>query len=97
MSKIECFLSRGNRKLGSVIEGVWKSGGKMENWSEGFVFDRWAVSMERNQLDFLDYLGELPSICNRWKHILASLQFEKLEKMKKDFYENFRRDTLISD
>ena len=97
MSKIECFLSRGNRKLGSVIEDVWKSGGKMENWSEGFVFDRWAVSMGKNQLDFLDYLGELPSICNRWKHILASLQFEKLEKMKKDFYENFRRDTLISD
>ncbi len=86
MSMIECLLSRGNRKLGAVIEHVWNSGGKMENWSEGFVFDRWTVSMQEKCLDFADYLGDLPSICNRWKHIMASLPFEKLQRMRENFY-----------
>ncbi len=86
MSKIECLLSRGNRKLGKVIEDVWKNGGKMENWLEGFVFNRWLCSMEKNHLDFDDYLGDSLSICNRWKHIRASFSFERLEAMRNTFY-----------
>ncbi|HPP67331.1 MAG TPA: hypothetical protein PKX05_05385, partial [bacterium] len=64
----------------------WKNGGKMENWLEGFVFNRWLCSMEKNHLDFDDYLGDSLSICNRWKHIRASFSFERLEAMRNTFY-----------
>lgn len=41
-SEIECCLSRGDRSLGAVIEEVWRSGGKLEAWSDFFSYERWA-------------------------------------------------------
>jgi len=90
MSAIECLLSKGNRKLGKVIESVWKSGGKMENWSECFSFERWQSAMEKNLLDFKDYLGDNPDICNRWKHIRVSLPFDKLLMIGKNYYKSIK-------
>ncbi|MCX7705449.1 MAG: TIGR03960 family B12-binding radical SAM protein [bacterium] len=87
MSTIECLLSRGNRKLAGVIEYVWKSGGKMENWSEYFNFSRWQDAMEKNLINFDDYLGDKPFVCNRWKHIKASLPFERLYFLRQKFYD----------
>lgn len=86
MSTIECLLSRGDRKLGKVVEWVWDCGGKMENWAEFFNFRRWQDAMEKNSLEFKDYLGDNPAICNRWKHIRASLSFEKLHSLREKFY-----------
>lgn len=86
MSVIECLLSRGNRNLARVVEYVWKSGGKMENWSEFFSFRRWRDAMKINQFDFEDYLSDKSYICNRWKHIKASLPFEKLYEIRQNFY-----------
>ena len=41
---IEGLLSRGDRRVGRVIERVWRDGGKMDGWSEHFSYDRWATA-----------------------------------------------------
>jgi radical SAM family uncharacterized protein len=39
---IEGLLSRGDRRVGAVIEHVWRGGGRFDGWSEHFSYDRWA-------------------------------------------------------
>ncbi|MCW2747311.1 MAG: family radical protein [Nocardioidaceae bacterium] len=39
---IEGLLSRGDRRVGSIIEAVWRDGGRFDGWSEHFSYDRWA-------------------------------------------------------
>ncbi len=41
---IEGLLSRGDRRVGAVIERVWREGGRFDGWSEHFSFDRWATA-----------------------------------------------------
>ncbi|MEZ5381786.1 MAG: TIGR03960 family B12-binding radical SAM protein [Microthrixaceae bacterium] len=38
---IEGVLSRGDRRLGAVVEAVWRAGGTFQEWSEYFQLDRW--------------------------------------------------------
>jgi radical SAM family uncharacterized protein len=45
--QIEGLLSRGDRRLGSVIEAVWRDGGKLDGWSEHFSYDRWEAAAQR--------------------------------------------------
>jgi radical SAM superfamily enzyme YgiQ (UPF0313 family) len=46
-SIIEGLLSRGDRRVGAVIEQVWLDGGRFDGWSEHFSFERWADACER--------------------------------------------------
>ncbi len=50
-SLIEAVLSRGDRRVGAVIEEVWKTGGKLDSWSEYFSFERWLKAFEKCGLD----------------------------------------------
>ncbi|MFL6288278.1 MAG: TIGR03960 family B12-binding radical SAM protein, partial [Actinomycetes bacterium] len=38
---VEGLLSRGDRRVGKVIEAVWRDGGRFDGWSEHFSFERW--------------------------------------------------------
>jgi radical SAM family uncharacterized protein len=38
---IEGLLSRGDRRVGRVIERVWREGGRFDGWSEHFSYQRW--------------------------------------------------------
>jgi len=38
---VEGLLSRGDRRVGAVIEEVWRRGGRFDGWSEHFSFERW--------------------------------------------------------
>jgi radical SAM family uncharacterized protein len=38
---VEGLLSRGDRRVGRVIEAVWRDGGRFDGWSEHFSYDRW--------------------------------------------------------
>ncbi len=38
---IEGLLSRGDRRVGRVIEEVWRAGGRFDGWSEHFSYERW--------------------------------------------------------
>jgi len=39
--EIEGLLSRGDRRVGRVIERVWRAGGRFDGWSEHFSHERW--------------------------------------------------------
>ncbi|MDR2930580.1 MAG: TIGR03960 family B12-binding radical SAM protein [Propionibacteriaceae bacterium] len=39
--RIEGLLARGDRRVGAVIEAVWRDGGVFDGWSELFSYDRW--------------------------------------------------------
>ncbi|MFJ6674415.1 TIGR03960 family B12-binding radical SAM protein [Actinosynnema sp. NPDC091369] len=45
-SLIEGLLSRGDRRIGLVIERVWREGGRFDGWSEHFSYDRWVQAAE---------------------------------------------------
>ena len=38
---VEGLLSRGDRRVGAVIEQVWRDGGRFDGWSEHFSYDLW--------------------------------------------------------
>ncbi|WP_433871771.1 TIGR03960 family B12-binding radical SAM protein [Saccharopolyspora sp. CA-218241] len=40
-SMIEGLLSRGDRRLGRVVERVWREGGRFDGWNEHFSYQRW--------------------------------------------------------
>ncbi|HET7312494.1 MAG TPA: TIGR03960 family B12-binding radical SAM protein [Mycobacteriales bacterium] len=45
-SIIEGLLSRGDRRVGAVIEHVWRDGGRFDGWSEHFSFERWSAACD---------------------------------------------------
>ncbi len=76
---VEGLLSRGDRRIGRVIEEVWRDGGRFDGWSEHFSYDRWVAAAERAladepvDLDWFttrerDYAEVLP-----WDHLDAGL------------------------
>ena len=47
---IEGVLSRGDRRLGAVLESVWRDGGTFQEWSEYFELDRWERALAEAEL-----------------------------------------------
>lgn len=45
------MLARGDRKLGRVIEQVWRDGGHLDAWGEDFSFERWMKAFEKCGID----------------------------------------------
>ena len=54
-SVVEAVLSRGDRRLGPVLEEVWRNGGRLEAWTDYFSFDRWMDAIEKHGLDAAFY------------------------------------------
>ncbi len=84
----EGIASRGDRRLGPVIEYVWRHGGTFQEWSEHFSYDLWLEAMAANDLDVDWYVHRhrtedevLP-----WDHLSAGLH--------KDFLWQDWRDAL---
>jgi hypothetical protein len=81
---VEGLLSRGDRRVGPVIEAVWRDGGRFDGWSEHFSYERWAACAARMlahepvDLDWYtlrerDYPEVLP-----WDHLDSGLDREWL-------------------
>ncbi len=51
VSLIEAALSRGDRRMGAVLEEVWKTGGRLDSWSDYFSMDRWLAAFQTCGLD----------------------------------------------
>jgi len=71
----EAIASRGDRRIGAVIESVWRRGGVFQEWGEHFRLDWWGDAMAEHGLDVDWYVhrhrGEdevLP-----WDHLSAGL------------------------
>jgi radical SAM family uncharacterized protein len=71
----EGLASRGDRRLGAVIEDVWRAGGTFQEWSEQFDLDRWTAAMERHGLDPAWYATRERSRDEvlPWGHVSAGL------------------------
>ncbi len=72
---VEGLASRGDRRLGAVIEEVWRRGGTFQEWSEHLDYPLWLEAMERCGLSVEDYAYRhrrsdeaLP-----WDHLSAGL------------------------
>jgi len=50
-SFVEGLLARGDRRIGRVIERVWRDGGTFQEWSECFDLSRWMDAMVAEGLD----------------------------------------------
>ena len=44
--QVEGLLARGDRRVGRIIEAVWRNGGIFDGWSEHFSYDRWIEEAE---------------------------------------------------
>ena len=50
-SFIEAVLARGDRRLGNVLEAVWRKGGHLDAWDEYFSLDRWLEAFDECGVD----------------------------------------------
>ncbi len=41
---VEGLLSRGDRRVGRVIEAVWRAGGRFDGWREHFSYEKWMTA-----------------------------------------------------
>ena len=70
-SVTEAVLSRGDRRIGDLIEAIWRRGGYLESWSEGFDLSRWTDSAAELGLDLAFYANRERPLCEPlpWDHI----------------------------
>jgi radical SAM family uncharacterized protein len=71
----EGIASRGDRRLGAVIEDVWRHGGVFQEWSEHFDLSLWEDAMARHGLsiDWYVYRHRAEDEILPWDHISAGL------------------------
>ena len=50
-SRIECALSRGDARMGKVIQDAWKAGARFDNWTDHFNLEAWYGSFKHNSMD----------------------------------------------
>ena len=71
----EGLASRGDRRMGAVIEDVWRNGGTFQEWTEYFEVDRWLDAMDRAGLSVEDvvYRHRTEGETLPWDHLSAGL------------------------
>ncbi|MYH88141.1 MAG: TIGR03960 family B12-binding radical SAM protein [Acidimicrobiaceae bacterium] len=84
----EGITSRGDRRLGPVIEYVWRKGGTFQEWSEHFNYDLWLEAMAASgcDVDWYVHRHRTDDEVLPWDHLSAGLH--------KDFLWQDWRDSL---
>jgi radical SAM family uncharacterized protein len=74
-SEVEALLSRGDRRIGNVIQRAWETGARFDGWRECFRHDLWMAALAEERLDLQWYTSRprgsdetLP-----WAHIDAGV------------------------
>ena len=77
---IEGLLSRGDRRVGSVIEAAWRNGVRFDGWSEYFSFDAWQQAAEQAGIDLDWYTTRERGRTEvmPWSHLDSGLDVEWL-------------------
>ncbi|TDT68105.1 radical SAM family uncharacterized protein [Hypnocyclicus thermotrophus] len=57
-SLLEGVISRGDEKIGDLIELAFKKGAKFDSWKNKFDFEYWLESMKELNIDYNDYLRQ---------------------------------------
>jgi radical SAM family uncharacterized protein len=75
-AEIEGFLSRGDRRVGAVIEAVWRAGARFDQWTEHFRPELWQQAAAECGVDIAWYTRRtrqrreaLP-----WDHLFAGVE-----------------------
>ena len=77
---LEAWLSRGDRRLGQVIERAWQNGAKFDAWDEGFKKEYWYQAFEESGIDpgfYINRQRESDEIFP-WDHISTGVSKEFL-------------------
>ena len=91
----EAVLSRGDRRIGDLIEAIWRRGGYLESWSEGFDISRWTESADELGMDLTFYANRARALDEPlpWDHI--SMGVKKSHFVRE--YEQAHRGLLSPD
>jgi len=82
VSLLEGVLSRGDRRLASVIQRAWELGAKFDAWSEHFSWERWHRAFEECGLDPGFYAGRERPLDETlpWSHIDTGISLDFLKR-----------------
>jgi radical SAM superfamily enzyme YgiQ (UPF0313 family) len=77
---IEGLLSRGDRRVGAVIEKAWRNGVRFDGWSEYFSYDAWQQAAEEVGVDLDWYTTRERGRTEvmPWSHLDSGLDVEWL-------------------
>jgi len=83
---VEGIMSRGDRRVGAVIEDVWRAGGVFQEWSEHFSLDAWLEAMATHGLspDWYTHRHRTEHEVLPWDHLDAGLHRDFLWQDWKD-------------
>ncbi|MDR1431848.1 MAG: TIGR03960 family B12-binding radical SAM protein [Propionibacteriaceae bacterium] len=72
---VEGLLSRGDRRVGKVIENVWRGGGHFDGWREHFSYQRWldAATAAGIDLDWYTIRERTQGEVLPWDHLDVGL------------------------
>lgn len=89
-SYIEACLSRGDRRIGAVLEEVWRTGGRLEAWSDYFSFERWMNAFKTCELDpsFYAHRGREKDEVLPWDIVDVGVRKEHLWHEKEQCYKS---------
>ncbi len=73
---VEGLLSRGDRRVGRVIEQVWRDGARFDGWSEHFSFDNW---MKAAEVALADYPVDVDWYTTRERDLSEVLPWDHLD------------------
>ena len=88
-SFIEAALSRGDRRVGDVIESAWKRGARLEAWSDYFNFKRWMSAFEENGLEPAFYASRerAEDECLPWCRVNMGVRTQLLLRERRRAYQ----------
>ncbi|MBN2255401.1 MAG: TIGR03960 family B12-binding radical SAM protein [Deltaproteobacteria bacterium] len=70
MSLLEGIISRGDRKVASLIMAAYRQGCRFDGWGDQFRFDWWEQALKESNISIDDYLRERETHENLpWDHI----------------------------
>jgi radical SAM family uncharacterized protein/radical SAM-linked protein len=75
ISHIEGVVSRGDRKVGEVIERAWKKGARLDGWGNQLKFEEWMESIAEAGIDKYAYMRTIPLDSQLpWGHIHVGVE-----------------------
>ncbi len=81
LAQVEGLLARGDRRIGRVIWRVWRSGARLEGWSEHFNHDLWQQAMDAEGLAYERFTGGLDLDAPLpWDHVQKGVSKKYLQQ-----------------
>ena len=84
-SWLEAILSRGDRRLASVVEEAWRAGARFDGWENEMKIGIWKDALRIKNLDWREYLRAFSSDeVLPWSHISKSAKITTRESSKEN-------------